>query len=231
MKKCLVFVMVIALATSSLFAFSLPSFGGKVTTKSSPINGYIGLDIGPAFAFGKKHIGDNTTKLDTISLALDIDGATYFNKGKNQFGLGYGMRFDFPLSQTNEVGKVKKEDLQVKFRLAPNLTFQYKYAINKDFYLHAGAGASITFYNTSSVSAGSSSVTTKVNVISLLANVGFDYKVSDKFGIMAGLKIATPISTTGKVTTIILGNTKTSDYDTKYSGVSITPFVGAAFLY
>lgn len=226
MKKCLVFVLVIALSVTSVFAAKLPSFG-KVAPKSSPISGHFGATVAPTFAWDTYNFGSSTSsKVQTISLDVDVAGATYFNKGDNKFGLGYGLRFDFPLKQKSGNLTISGDDMFWKFGIGPKVTFQYQRVLSKDLNLEAGAGIEWDFYS-KSWEVGNTKYHTKMNILSFIANVGIDYKLSKNLGLRAGAEFGIPMTCTYK--TGLSGHE--AEKDSSYTGFALTPFVGISYLY
>ncbi len=198
------------------------------------VSGYGGAKLGTTFAsqtmkmksdfFGPDALEEKTKK---TNLDIDVDGATFFTEGKNQFGIGYGVRLDFPLVEKDENGnKTPKEQMIFKFGFAPKVTFQYRYAINKDLDLEAGAGFEWAFYSRT-VTEGGVSVTAKLNILKLLANVGVAYKINDTVGLRAGFELGAPVKANMKY----IGNGTEIKPTCTIKGIAFTPFVGVSVFY
>lgn len=208
MKK-IALILVVVLSVTPLFA----------------VSGYIGGTFAPQFGwYTYKQTSDSGKTVfeqdvsDTL-IVIGADGATYWGK-QHQFGLGYGFDLGFTVGAKAGDTDVDTDDIGVT--ISPNVSFQYRYFINKNLAIESGAGFQVDFVS-DKFDGGKISMTT----FDLLANVDVMYAITEHVGLKGGFNFLIPLGTSAE----LKSNSSSMSVDIDRPGFALKPFISVGYCY
>ena len=190
------------------------------------VSGYIGGTFAPQFGWYSYKVSSDSGKvlydqdLSETLIVIGADGATYWGK-QHQFGIGYG--FDIGFTVGAKAGDTKLDTSDFGVTISPNVSFQYRYLLNKNLAIETGTGFQVDFVKDDFGEKSSISMTT----FSLVANVDALYNITDQVGLKGGVSFAIPLGTTGELET----GASTISANIDRNGFILKPYFSVGYCY
>ena len=207
MKKLLIVALVFIVSMSALSAHE----------------GQIGISFTPEWSWVTTLEGNKLPKNEEgLTMMLSIDGANYFGRRGDGFGLEYGIGMAFPVTQQDMnypiLNQINGSDIGLVFRFG----IGYRFEFSRLFGLALGFGLNGAYQAENIISSGKTA-TESVLLLGLHGKVTADLTIIDCLRINLGIAVGGPIYN--------LISVENYSANLNIGGVFVSPFVGVSYVY